>query len=286
LIPPRSFGQHVNEHLRESYRGKTFVLRGFPAGDLLRYNSSGAPENVAAGDWTANGFVRVNDIHLSDDRLIIEAQRMAVGCTMWCGLSPLERPKKDNKGKEAVTVEINANPGMHNPSPEQIDALVSKIVLTVQDRIADLVPDYWKPCVHDGLTRKGKNCVFSDEILAVPGVAWSEKKANETAAAATPVLGSKAFHMGPGITPPRTVSSPEPEFSAEARAAKYRGTVVIGVTVSPEGTPTNIHIIAPLGLGLDAKAVQAVQGWKFTPAMKDGNPVPFEIAVEVDFHLY
>ena len=26
--------------------------------------------------------------------------------------------------------------------------------------------------------------------------------------------------------------------------------------------------------------------WRFEPAMKDGHAVPFEIAVEVDFHLY
>jgi TonB family protein len=56
--------------------------------------------------------------------------------------------------------------------------------------------------------------------------------------------------------------------------------------VNREGSPTNIRIAQPLGYGLDAKAVEAVEGWKFTPAEKDGVPVDVEIAVEVDFHLY
>jgi periplasmic protein TonB len=41
-----------------------------------------------------------------------------------------------------------------------------------------------------------------------------------------------------------------------------------------------------LGYGLDAKAVEAVQNWRFQPALKDGRPVDVQISVEVAFHLY
>ena len=60
----------------------------------------------------------------------------------------------------------------------------------------------------------------------------------------------------------------------------------MGLIVDKEGHPHNIHILSPLGAGLDAKAVQAVATWKFQPAEKDGEPVAVQIAVEVDFHLY
>jgi TonB family protein len=290
-IPPRSFGQGVNEHLREAYRGKVFVLRGFPAGDLLRYDSSGVPENVAAGDWTADGFVRVNDIHLSDDRLVIKAERMVAA---WLDrrqfeLRLLERRKGNNGGKELVRVEIKADAGMRNPSPQQVDAIVSKIFLTVQDSLADLVPDYWKPCVSGGLSGTDKNCVFAPEVLTIPGVAVSgisliPLTTGTNAEPRGPLSGTS--RMPSGATPPRATYRPEPEFSEAARAAKYQGTMTLGLIVDKEGRATNIHIVVPLGCGLDENAVRAVQGWKFTPAMKDGNPVPFEIAVQVDFHLY
>jgi TonB family protein len=98
--------------------------------------------------------------------------------------------------------------------------------------------------------------------------------------------GGGVFRMGSGATPPRAIYSPEPEFSEEARKAKYQGVCTLGVIVDAQGRPTNIRVLSSLGMGLDEKAIAAVKTWRFEPAMKDGHAVRFEIAVEVDFHLY
>lgn len=98
--------------------------------------------------------------------------------------------------------------------------------------------------------------------------------------------GGGIFRMGSGASPPRAIYSPEPEFSEEARKAKYQGVCTLGVVVDAQGRPTNIRVLSSLGMGLDEKAIAAVKTWRFEPAMKDGHPVRFEIAVEVDFHLY
>jgi TonB family protein len=104
----------------------------------------------------------------------------------------------------------------------------------------------------------------------------------ETSAANSGAL----FRVGHGVKPPRAIYQPEPEFSDPARKAKYQGVMTMGLIVDKEGHPQNIHILSPLGAGLDAKAVKAVETWKFQPAQKDGEPVAVQIAVEVDFHLY
>jgi TonB family protein len=39
-------------------------------------------------------------------------------------------------------------------------------------------------------------------------------------------------------------------------------------------------------MGLDEKALEAVQRYRFKPAMKDGKPVASTISVEVNFRLY
>ena len=88
------------------------------------------------------------------------------------------------------------------------------------------------------------------------------------------------------MIPPKVLYSPEPEFSNAARSIRYQGVVTLGVVVDKDGTTKKIRILSPLGAGLDAKAVEAVKTWKFQPAYKDGNPVPFEIAVEVNFNLF
>jgi protein TonB len=98
--------------------------------------------------------------------------------------------------------------------------------------------------------------------------------------------GGGVFHVGGGVSPPRPIYQPEPEFSEEARKAKYQGTCTLGLIVGTDGRPSNIRVLSSLGMGLDEKAIEAVKNWRFEPAMKDGHPVRVEIAVEVDFHLY
>ena len=98
--------------------------------------------------------------------------------------------------------------------------------------------------------------------------------------------GGGAYRPGRGVSPPRPIYSPDPEFSEEARKAKYQGTCTLMIVVAPDGRPTNIRVVSSLGMGLDEKAIETVKTWRFEPGMKDGHPVPVEMAVEVDFHLY
>ena len=99
-------------------------------------------------------------------------------------------------------------------------------------------------------------------------------------------VGGGIFHVGGGVSAPRTIYAPEPEFSEEARKAKYQGVCTLSLVVRSDGRPSDIRVLSSLGMGLDEKAIEAVKNWKFEPAMKDGHPVAVQIAVEVDFHLY
>jgi protein TonB len=98
--------------------------------------------------------------------------------------------------------------------------------------------------------------------------------------------GGGVFHVGGGVSAPRATFSPDPEYSEEARKAKYQGTCVLWLIVGPDGRPRDIRVTRTLGLGLDEKAVEAVKQWKFDPAIKDGKPVAVQISVEVSFRLY
>ncbi len=98
--------------------------------------------------------------------------------------------------------------------------------------------------------------------------------------------GGGVFRVGGGVSAPRAIFAPDPDYSEEARKAKYQGTCVLWLVVGPDGRPRDIHVSRTLGLGLDEKAMEAVKTWKFEPAMKDGKPVAVQISVEVTFHLY
>ncbi|HEX3570589.1 MAG TPA: TonB family protein [Acidobacteriaceae bacterium] len=77
-----------------------------------------------------------------------------------------------------------------------------------------------------------------------------------------------------------------PEYTAEAKAAKVQGPVVLNVTVTQEGLPTNVHVIRGLDPGLDKNAVSVVKQYRFKPAMKDGQPVETAVNVEVQYRIF
>lgn len=97
--------------------------------------------------------------------------------------------------------------------------------------------------------------------------------------------GGGVFRIGGGVSRPELIFKPEPEYSEEARKAKFQGTVLLSIVVMADGSTSNIRVIRPLGLGLDEKAIEAVKRWKFRPSTKDGNPVAVHANVEVNFRL-
>jgi TonB family protein len=89
-----------------------------------------------------------------------------------------------------------------------------------------------------------------------------------------------------GVTAPQVVFNPEPSFSDEARKAKAQGIVLLLLVVGKDGHPYDVRVGQSLGMGLDEKAIEAVNRWRFRPATLNGQPVATRIAVQVDFHLY
>jgi periplasmic protein TonB len=99
-------------------------------------------------------------------------------------------------------------------------------------------------------------------------------------------IGGGAYRVGGGVTAPRVLFAPDPEFSEEARKAKYQGTVILTVVVGPDGRTHEVRVLRSLGMGLDEKAVEAIHRWKFEPGRRDGIAVAVLVNVEVNFRLY
>ncbi len=98
--------------------------------------------------------------------------------------------------------------------------------------------------------------------------------------------GGGVFQVGGSVRAPVLTYSVDPEFSEEARKAKFSGNVQVALVVDDQGRPKNIHVERGVGMGLDEKAVEAVRQYKFKPAMKDGKPVPVELYIEVNFQIF
>lgn len=91
--------------------------------------------------------------------------------------------------------------------------------------------------------------------------------------------------IGEPIQAARVIHQVDPEFSEEARKAKYQGMVVLLIEIGTDGRPHNPKVIEPAGLGLDQKAIEAVEQWRFRPAQRAGRAILTTARVEVHFHL-
>jgi TonB family protein len=93
------------------------------------------------------------------------------------------------------------------------------------------------------------------------------------------------YEPGNGLTPPKGVYLPNPEYSEKARKKKISGTVLVEMVVTTDGKVRDVKVTKSLEPSLDQQAIAAVQTWKFEPATKDGKPVAVHIHAEVSFRI-
>jgi periplasmic protein TonB len=99
--------------------------------------------------------------------------------------------------------------------------------------------------------------------------------------------GGGVFRPGTGgVGYPDCLYCPTPEYSDDARKAKYQGTVVLQAVITTDGRATNIEVVKGPGLGLEEKAIEAVRTWRLKPAVgPNGRPVATLTTLEITFRL-
>ena len=88
-----------------------------------------------------------------------------------------------------------------------------------------------------------------------------------------------------GVTYPSIIHQEEPEYSDEARKARFSGQVVVYIEVDPTGKVVNPRIAKGVGLGLDEKALETALRWTFHPGTLNGKPVTTSAVIYMTFHL-
>ncbi|MFZ0417148.1 MAG: energy transducer TonB [Candidatus Sulfotelmatobacter sp.] len=94
------------------------------------------------------------------------------------------------------------------------------------------------------------------------------------------------YEVGNGVTAPKPIYTPNPEYAERPRKKKIQGTVVLALIVTEEGNVRDVKVTKPVDQDLDKQAVAVVSTWKFKPSTKDGKPVAVHLSVDVSFRLY
>ena len=270
LLPARSAwaGDSIEKQLRSDYSDKVLTLRHFYSGDRLKFRPDGTLEGYAStGPWTLDGQIEVQEIHLQGAQLtikgrrihsIFDAQHDPQDQLTTIGDHPDKQRKELEKYLRHLKVEIEIELPSDQSDERVVASAMNAVFLSGSESMMDAVPSYWRAYF---AKREGK------PAPKVNGPVYT-------------------FKSGEGMSPPRADVNPEPEYSEEARKAKYQGTIVLSLVVDASGAPRDLQIVTPLGLGLDEQAVKAVNSWRFRAGAKDGEPVSVAINVEVSFRLY
>lgn len=125
-----------------------------------------------------------------------------------------------------------------------------------------------------------------DGLITFPQIAMVKiVRSSKTSEEKESPLSGPPLKVGGDVSPPILIYTTTAEYSDEMRKAQVQGNVLLSVIVDIDGRPKSIAVIRSLGHGLDEEAIRAVRRWRFRPSQKNGQPVPVQMNVEVNFNL-
>ena len=90
---------------------------------------------------------------------------------------------------------------------------------------------------------------------------------------------------GNTILPKAYPNNPEPKYPERARNAGKEGVVKLKATIGIDGKASDIEVLEGMGYGCDEAAIEALKRSRFTPAQKDGKPVPVRTIIPYRFKI-
>jgi protein TonB len=93
------------------------------------------------------------------------------------------------------------------------------------------------------------------------------------------------LRVGGDVSRPEIISQVKPVYTELARRARVTGTVIVEAIIDQQGNVTNARVLKGLPMGLDRAAVEAVQKWRFKPALLAGKPVKVYYVLTVNFQV-
>jgi Gram-negative bacterial TonB protein C-terminal len=90
-----------------------------------------------------------------------------------------------------------------------------------------------------------------------------------------------------GVIQPHLLSNPVAnltwaDFNATNPSDQH---MVVHVELDTKGIPQRVQVVKPVNPRVDSQILDAVSGYRFSPGMVDGVPVPSDLDLMIDFNL-
>lgn len=235
-----------------SMRGRTVFLRGMELGDQLNFDAHGEASETYQTGMFGLSAINVLDVNLSADEVNIWGQRMEPAFAE-SAAHTFKNLRYVPTGKY-----VNVTIALDSRDPEALKRAVEKVfALSPEDDLSS--------------RSAAEQQVELDGLGVAPNTVSFQ--------------GQGVLRPGGGVSAPRAINAPDPEYTVEAAEKHIEGICIIGMVVGVDGIPTQVHVVRSFYPGLDAKAVEAARKYRFFPSTFRGRPVPVWINIEMNFHI-
>jgi TonB family protein len=314
----------TEDELRKLLVGKDLFLRGGFLGDSISFNEHGGLFGHSPyGSYTLCG-VRIDRVHLTKhkvelvgaryglhflgampyedpaaalDRVKITPKKKSLKITIDREL--VIKPKKVKEPKQAKST-ANAKPGAapsvvaSAPSePTEAEQVKAEVTAAPEaERPADWAsvttttsPAHAKKVLIDALDHIFASGLDERMMSAMPrfwrlyyqaAEAKTDYRPTDSAVMRQTTVDEKA----------KLLTKFEPGSNEFAQSAGVAGMALYHVVIGADGKTQEIAVARPIGFGLDENAVDSIKKASFSPAVKDGKPVPVLLDLVVQFRIY
>jgi TonB family protein len=190
-------------------------------------------------------------------------------------------------GTETECIEARARPGRHvwNPKRELCINRATKEI--VSDEVRDDQElrskefTAYEPFREHRYPRQLKLLVNGSAVVKIWVTSLQDATFDESTFVPPP--GAIARRQCEHMIHPVPVKTPDPVYPRSAVQNRIGGTVTLAVSVLPDGSVSDVHLIGGAGHEMDEVTRQTVKKWKFKPAMCGNEPVSYDLQVEVNF---
>lgn len=112
--------------------------------------------------------------------------------------------------------------------------------------------------------------------LSLPAFATAAKPVDDAVSTSTRPVST-------GVTAPQLVHTSKISISPDELPAAYsnHAQLVLKLNLDKTGTPQEIQVVKPLTQPIDAKVVEAVRNFRWTPAVLNNQTVPIQVNLTV-----
>ena len=242
----------MEKDLQDQFLKKTLTMKYFYKDDRLHFSHDGELRGKSdTGPWTLFGNIMVQKIHLIQDSLVIEGDRIAVG---------FQADKRLNFVEPSyLKISIDL------PAPVEtgsITTAMSKVFLNGNDDIADFMPDFW---------------LFYFKKAAL--------KQTPDKVAVEAKTSSPHLHISSGVARGNLKKQVPIFYPDLGKSWRQAGSVVLQGTIGKDGRMIHLRVVRPAGMGLDEAAYESVKQWEYNPYRFKGEPVAVETTITVNFSI-